>query len=84
MVARSPHGPVSQRVDEIGDVMDLDAGGFDPPPDNVDPAIGGLLRSVVQVERPFAARAGHSREPPRSSLAAKVAAKRSHDERQRK
>jgi purine-binding chemotaxis protein CheW len=50
VVARSPHGPVSLQVDEIGDVVELDAAGFEPPPDNVDPAIGGLLRGVYKLK----------------------------------
>ena len=50
VVACSPHGPVSLQVDEIGDVVELDAAGSQPPPDNVDPAIGGLLRGVYQLK----------------------------------
>ncbi len=50
VVARSHHGPVSLQVDEIGDVVELDATGIEPPPDNVDPAIGGLLRGVYQLK----------------------------------
>lgn len=50
VVARSHHGPVSLQVDEIGDVVELDAAGFEPPPDNVDPAIGGLLRGVYKLK----------------------------------
>ena len=50
VVARSQHGPVSLQVDEIGDVVELDAAGFEPPPDNVDPAIGCLLRGVYKLK----------------------------------
>ena len=50
VVARSPHGPVSLQVDEIGDVVDLDAAGFQAPPGNVDPAIGALLRGVYKLK----------------------------------
>jgi purine-binding chemotaxis protein CheW len=50
VVARSQHGPVSLQVDEIGDVVELDASGFEPPPDNLDPAIGGLLRGVYKLK----------------------------------
>jgi purine-binding chemotaxis protein CheW len=50
VVVRSPHGPVSLQVDEIGDAVDLEAGGLERPPDNVDPAIGGLLRGVYKLQ----------------------------------
>jgi purine-binding chemotaxis protein CheW len=50
VVAHSPNGPVSLQVDEIGDVLDLEASRLEAPPDNVDPAIGGLLRGVYQLK----------------------------------
>ena len=48
VVARSQDGPVSLQVDEIGDVVDLDPDGFEPPPGNLDPSIRHLLRGVYQ------------------------------------
>jgi len=50
VVARSREGPVSLRVDEIGDVVELDAAGLSPPPENLDPAIGGLLRGLYKLQ----------------------------------
>ena len=59
VVARSPHGLVSLQVDEIGDVMDLDAAGFDAAARQRGPRHRRFAARRVQVERPFAARAGH-------------------------
>jgi purine-binding chemotaxis protein CheW len=50
VVAHSPHGPVSLQVDEIGDVVELDAARLEAPPGNLDPAIGRLLRGVYQMK----------------------------------
>jgi purine-binding chemotaxis protein CheW len=50
VVARSQDGPVSLQVDEIGDVVDLDAAGFEPAPGNLEPAIRHLLRGVYQLK----------------------------------
>ena len=47
VVARSIHGPVSLQVDEIGDVVELDTGGFELPPDNLDPAIGACCAACT-------------------------------------
>jgi purine-binding chemotaxis protein CheW len=79
VVARSPHGLVSLQVDEIGDVMDLDAAGFQPPPDNVDPAIGGLLRGVYKLKDRLLLVLDTARAT-EIVPAAKVAANRSHDD----
>jgi purine-binding chemotaxis protein CheW len=79
VVARSPHGLVSLQVDEIGDVLDLDAAGFEPPPDNVDPAIGALLRSVYKLKDRLLLVLDTARAT-EIVPAAKVAANRSHDD----
>jgi len=79
VVARSPHGLVSLQVDEIGDVMDLDAAGFQPPPDNVDPAIGGLLRGVYKLKDRLLLVLDTARAT-EIVPAAKAAANRSHDD----
>jgi purine-binding chemotaxis protein CheW len=50
VVARGHQGPVSLQVDEIGDVVELDTAGCELPPDNVDPAIGCLLRGVYRLK----------------------------------
>ena len=50
VVAHTPQGPVSLQVDEIGDVMELDAAAGEPPPRNVDPDIGGLVRGVFPLK----------------------------------
>jgi len=50
VVAHTPQGPVSLQVDEIGDVMELDDAAGEPPPRNVDPDIGGLVRGVFPLK----------------------------------
>ena len=79
VVARSPHGLVSLQVDEIGDVMDLDGSGFEPPPDNVDPAIRSLLRGVYKLKDRLLLVLDTARAT-EIVPAAKVAAIRSHDD----
>jgi purine-binding chemotaxis protein CheW len=49
VVVRTEHGAVSLRVDEIDDVMELDASTFEPPPQNVDPRVQTLLLGVHQL-----------------------------------
>jgi purine-binding chemotaxis protein CheW len=46
VVVRTEHGAVSLQVDEIGDVVDLDAASFERPPRNVEPALARLLLGV--------------------------------------
>jgi purine-binding chemotaxis protein CheW len=79
VVARSPHGLVSLQVDEIGDVMDLDVSGFEPPPDNLDPAIRSLLRGVYKLKARLLLVLDTTRAT-EIVPAAKVAANRSHDD----
>ena len=79
VVARGPHGLVSLQVDEIGDVMDLESSGFEPPPDNVDQAIRSLLRGVYKLKDRLLLVLDTTRAT-ELVPAAKVAANRSHDD----
>jgi purine-binding chemotaxis protein CheW len=50
-VVRSKEGgAVSLLVDEIGDVVEVDSGMFEPVPDNVDPAARDLLQGVYKLK----------------------------------
>jgi len=49
-VVRTDDGAVSLLVDEIGDVVEVDAEAFEAPPDNVDPAARELLRGVYKLK----------------------------------
>ncbi len=49
-VIRTEEGAVSLLVDEIGDVVEVDADTFEPPPDNVDPATQALLQGVYKLK----------------------------------
>jgi purine-binding chemotaxis protein CheW len=46
VVIRTAHGPVSLRVDEIEDVLELDAASCEPPPASVDAQARALLVGV--------------------------------------
>jgi len=48
VVVRCEDGAVSLLVDEIGDVLDVDASGLERPPDNVGALSRELIRGVVQ------------------------------------
>jgi len=50
LVVRAEEGPVSLLVDEIGDVLQLDAADFEPAPDNVTPAARELIRGVYKLQ----------------------------------
>jgi purine-binding chemotaxis protein CheW len=50
LVVRTEEGPVSLLVDEIGDVLQLDAADFEPPPDNLAPAARELIRGVYKLK----------------------------------
>ena len=50
MVVRTEDGAVSLLVDEIGDVLEVGAETFEPPPENVDPAVRELIRGVHKLE----------------------------------
>jgi purine-binding chemotaxis protein CheW len=49
MVVRTEDGAVSLLVDEIGDVLDVDASVYERPPDNLDPAARELIRGVYKL-----------------------------------
>jgi purine-binding chemotaxis protein CheW len=50
-VVRSEDGAaVSLLVDEISDVVEVDAGDFELPPDNVNPAARELLQGVYKLK----------------------------------
>jgi purine-binding chemotaxis protein CheW len=50
MVVRTSDGAVSLLVDEIGDVLDMDAANYERPPMNLDPAAGELIRGVYKLK----------------------------------
>jgi len=50
MVVRTEDGPVSLLVDEIGDVLQVQADSFEPPPENVDPAARDLIQGVYKLK----------------------------------
>lgn len=50
VVVRTEHGAVSLQVDEIGDVIELDASSFEAPPRNVEPGLRRLLRGVHKLK----------------------------------
>ena len=50
VVARTQDGPVSLLVDEIGDVLDLDAAAFEPAPENLNPHARELIRGIFQLK----------------------------------
>jgi purine-binding chemotaxis protein CheW len=50
MVVRTSEGVVSLLVDEIGDVLDVDAATYELPPDNLDPAARELIRGVYKLK----------------------------------
>ena len=50
MVVRTLDGAVSLLVDEIGDVLDMDAGSYERPPENLDPAARELIRGVYKLK----------------------------------
>ncbi len=50
IVVRTPDGAVSLLVDEIGDVLDMDASSYERPPDNLDPAARELITGVYKMK----------------------------------
>ena len=50
MVIRTSDGTVSLLVDEIGDVLDMDAGIYERPPENLDPAARDIIRGVYKLK----------------------------------
>ena len=49
-VIRTAEGPVSLMVDEIGDVVEVEAGDFETTPDNVNPTTRELMRGVYKLK----------------------------------
>jgi purine-binding chemotaxis protein CheW len=50
MVVRTSDGVVSLQVDEIGDVLDVDADAYERSPENLDPATRELIRGVYKLK----------------------------------
>jgi purine-binding chemotaxis protein CheW len=50
MVVRTLDGAVSLLVDEIGDVLDMDASTYERTPENLDPAARELIRGVYKLK----------------------------------
>lgn len=50
MVVRSEDGAVSLLVDEIGDVIEVQAGSYEPPPDNLPSEQRELIRGVYKLD----------------------------------
>jgi purine-binding chemotaxis protein CheW len=50
MVVRTSDGAVSLLVDEIGDVLHMDAAAYERPPENLDPAAREIIRGVYKLE----------------------------------
>ena len=50
MVVRTADSAVSLLVDGIGDVLDVDPGTYERPPENLDPATRDLIRGVYKLE----------------------------------
>jgi purine-binding chemotaxis protein CheW len=50
VVVRTDDGAVSLLVDEIGDVLEVTADAFEPPPETMSPAARGLIRGVYKLQ----------------------------------
>jgi len=50
MVVRTEDGAVSLLVDEIGDVLDVEASTYERPPESLDPAARELIRGVYKLK----------------------------------
>jgi len=50
VVVRTDDGAVSLLVDEIGDVLDVDASTYEQPPENLDAAARELIRGVYKLK----------------------------------
>jgi len=50
IVVRTTDGAVSLLVDEIGDVLDMDAATYERPPENLAPAAKELIRGVYKLK----------------------------------
>jgi purine-binding chemotaxis protein CheW len=50
VVVRTQEGAVSLLVDEIGDVLEVESGSFEGPPDNLAPAAKELIRGIYKLK----------------------------------
>ena len=50
VVVRTEEGAVSLLVDEIGDVVEVEAASFERPPENLDPVIRELVRGIYKLK----------------------------------
>jgi purine-binding chemotaxis protein CheW len=50
IVVRTSDGPVSLLVDEIGDVLDMDAATYERPPENLSAAARDLIRGIYKLK----------------------------------
>jgi purine-binding chemotaxis protein CheW len=50
VVVRTQEGAVSLLVDEIGDVLEVDAASFERPPENLTPAARELIRGIYKLK----------------------------------
>ena len=50
VVIRTDDGAVSLLVDEIGDVLDVDAATYERPPENLDPAAREIIHGVYKLK----------------------------------
>ena len=50
MVVRTSDGAVSLLVDEIGDVLHMDAATYEQPPENLEAAAREIIRGVYKLE----------------------------------
>jgi purine-binding chemotaxis protein CheW len=50
VVVRTDEGVVSLLVDEIGDVVEVEAQGFEPPPDTLRSSVRGMIRGAFKLK----------------------------------
>ena len=50
VVVRTDEGVVSLLVDEIGDVVEVEAQGFEPPPDTLQSGVRGMIRGAFKLK----------------------------------
>jgi purine-binding chemotaxis protein CheW len=50
MVIRNEDGAISLLVDEIGDVLDLDAESYEQPPENLDKAARQIIKGIYKLK----------------------------------
>ena len=50
VVVRSPDGPISLLVDEIGDVVEVDQERFEPPPETLKGVHREFIRGAMKLE----------------------------------